>query len=107
MDCIGNQMPALKAAEYLRDAKLIDTVLYETEMKNYVRSLLDLDVDAKIPAATVKEMNNAKPAVAQKKSDNHIALLYAFGDIVSGSGSTNIQDKFMVSEIEKLRKDDK
>jgi protease-4 len=107
LDSIANQMPALKDADYLRDAKLIDTVLYETEMKNYVRSLLDLDVDAKIPAATVKEMNNAKPAVAQKKSDNHIALLYAFGDIVSGSGSTNIQDKFMVSEIEKLRKDDK
>ncbi|MFZ6037441.1 MAG: signal peptide peptidase SppA [Bacteroidota bacterium] len=107
LDSIANQMPALKDADYLRDAKLIDTVLYETEMKNYVRSLLDLDVDAKIPAATVEEMNNAKPAVAQKKSGNHIALLYAFGDIVSGSGSTNIQDKFMVSEIEKLRKDDK
>jgi len=107
LDSIANQMPVLKDADYLRDAKLIDTVLYETEMKNYVRSLLDLDVDAKIPAATIEEMNNAKPAVAQKKSDNHIALLYAFGNIVSGSGSTNIQDKFMVSEIEKLRKDDK
>lgn len=107
LDSIANQMPALKDADYLLQTKLVDTLLYETEMKNYVRSLLDLDVDAKIPAATVEEMNNAKPAVAQKKSDNHIALLYAFGDIVSGSGSTNIQDKFMVSEIEKLRKDDK
>ncbi|WP_129595074.1 signal peptide peptidase SppA [Seramator thermalis] len=107
LDSIANQMPALKDADYLLQTKLVDTLLYETEMKNYVRSLLDLDVDAKIPAATVDEMNDAKPAVAQKKSDNHIALLYAFGDIVSGSGSTNIQDKFMVSEIEKLRKDDK
>jgi protease-4 len=107
LDSIANQMPALKDADYLLQTKLVDTLLYETEMKNYVRSLLDLNVDAKIPAATVEEMNNAKPAVAQKKSDNHIALLYAFGDIVSGSGSTNIQDKFMVSEIEKLRKDDK
>lgn len=107
LDSIANQMPALKDADYLLQTKLVDTLLYETEMKNYVRTLLDLDVDAKIPAATVEEMNNAKPAVAQKKSDNHIALLYAFGDIVSGSGSTNIQDKFMVSEIEKLRKDDK
>lgn len=107
LDSIANQMPALKDADYILQTKLVDTLLYETEMKNYVRSLLDLDVDAKIPAATVEEMNNAKPAVAQKKSDNHIALLYAFGDIVSGSGSTNIQDKFMVSEIEKLRKDDK
>jgi protease-4 len=107
LDSIANQMPALKDADYLLQTKLVDTLLYETEMKNYVRSLLDLDMDAKIPAATVDEMNDAKPAVAQKKSDNHIALLYAFGDIVSGSGSTNIQDKFMVSEIEKLRKDDK
>jgi protease-4 len=107
LDSIANQMPALKDADYLLQTKLVDTLLYETEMKNYVRSLLDLDVDAKIPAATVEEMSKVKSSAAQKKSDNQIALLYAFGDIVSGNGATNIQDKFMVSEIEKLRKDDK
>lgn len=107
LDSIANQMPALKDADYLLQTKLVDTLLYETEMKNYVRSLLDLDSDAKIPAATIEEMNKVKPSVAQKKSGNQIALLYAFGDIVSGNGSTNIQDKFMVNEIEKLRKDDK
>jgi protease-4 len=107
LDSIVNQMPALKDADYLLQTKLVDTLLYETEMKNYVRSLLDLEEDAKIPAATIEEMNQVKPSVAQKKSDNQIALLYAFGDIVSGNGSTNIQDKFMVNEIEKLREDDK
>lgn len=107
LDSIANQMPALKDADYLLQTKLVDTLLYETEMKNYVRSLLDLDVDAKIPAATVEEMSKVKSSAAQKKSDNQIALLYAFGDIVSGNGATNIQDKFMVNEIEKLRKDDK
>jgi protease-4 len=106
LDSIANQMPALKDAAYLRDANLVDTVLYETEMKSYLRSKLNLNSDDDIPSATVQDMSSVKPTI-QKKSDNHIALLYAYGDIVSGNGANNIQDKFMVNEIEKLRKDDK
>jgi protease-4 len=40
------------------------------------------------------------------KTDNTIAILYAQGNIASGTGSDNIQDKYMVDQIEKLRRDD-
>ena len=105
VDSIANQFPLLKDTAYLINKNLVDTVLYETEMKNYLRALLNIDEDAKIPSATVRDMKSVKPPII-KKSKNNIALLYAVGNIVSGNGSSDIQDKFMVNEIEKLRKDD-
>ena len=54
---------------------------------------------------SVRDMKSVPPPII-KKSKNNIALLYAVGNIVSGNGSSDIQDKFMVNEIEKLRKDD-
>jgi protease-4 len=74
-------------------------------MKNYLRTLLNIDKEDKIPSATVRDMKSVPPPII-KKSKNNIALLYAVGNIVSGNGSSDIQDKFMVNEIEKLRKDD-
>ena len=73
-------------------------------MKEYLRSLLNIDSDKKIPSATVADMKSVKTKSIEKTS-NTIALLYAHGNIVSGNGSSNIQDKHFVNEIEKLRKD--
>ncbi|MFY9117803.1 MAG: signal peptide peptidase SppA [Dysgonamonadaceae bacterium] len=105
VDSVANQFPLLKETAYLINKNLVDTVLYETEMKNYLRTLLNIDKEDKIPSATVRDMKSVPPPII-KKSKNNIALLYAVGNIVSGNGSSDIQDKFMVNEIEKLRKDD-
>lgn len=105
VDEIANNMPMLQSTDYLLSANLVDTVLYETEMKNYLRELLDIDEDNKIPSATVTNMKSVKTRAVQK-TGNTIAILYANGNIISGNGSTGIQDKYMVNEIEKLRKDD-
>jgi protease-4 len=80
-------------------------LLYETEMKNYLRTLLDIDKDKEIPSADVANMKSVTTK-SIKKTDNTIAILYAQGSISSGNGADGIQDKYMVSEIEKLRKDD-
>ena len=100
-----NTMPMMQDVDYLLQSNLVDTLLYESEMKNYLRSLLDIDEDDKIPSANVTDMKSVKPTKA-KTSKNHIGLLYAVGEITSGSGSSNIQDKYLVNEIEKLRKNE-
>lgn len=105
IDSLANLMPALQKTDFLLSANLVDTLVYETDMKNYLRSLLDIDEDATIPSATVGDMKSVRTKQI-KKTDNTIALLYATGNITSGSGSSNIQDKYLVNEIEKLRKDD-
>ena len=104
IDSLANTLPLLQSADNLLAANLVDTLLYETEMKEYLRTLLDIEVDDAIPYATVAEMKsvNTKPL---KKTDNTIALLYASGNIESGNGSSDIQDRYMVDQIEKLRKD--
>ncbi|WP_352406136.1 signal peptide peptidase SppA [Petrimonas sp.] len=105
IDSIANLFPMLRKTDFLLSRNLVDTVLYESEMKDYVRELLGIDTDTKIPSATVAEMKSVKtPAI--RKSTNSIALLYATGGIVSGNRPNGIQDKYFVNEIEKLRKDD-
>lgn len=104
IDSIANQSTLLKGRNFLLANNLVDTLLYEVEMKNYLRQLLDLDEDDKIPSATVADMKSVK-STNIKKTNNTIGLLYAVGDIKSGAGSSGIQDKYLVNEIEKLRKD--
>ena len=102
-NAIVNTMPMMKDTDYLLQTNLVDTLLYESEMKDYLRSLLDIGEDDKIPSASVIDMKSVKPTKT-KSSKNQIGLLYAVGEIASGTGSSNIQDKFLVNEIEKLRK---
>ena len=102
---IVNEMPMMQDVAFLETHNLVDTILYETEMKNYIRSLLDIDEDKKIPSAGVSDMKSVK-SNKKESSKNHIALLYAVGEINSGTGSSDIQDKYLVNEIEKLRKNE-
>ena len=105
IDSVANQLPMLRNSDFLLAQNLVDTVLYETDMKNYLRELIDIDVDAQIPSATVADMKTVKTRNV-KKSSNSIALLYAVGNIASGNSASGIQDKYMVNEIEKLKKDE-
>lgn len=105
VDSIANQMPMMQETDFLLSTNLVDTLLYETEMKNYLRSLLSLKEDDPIYSATVEDMKSVRSETI-KKTSNTIALLYAEGSITSGTGANNIQDKYLIKEIEKLRKDD-
>lgn len=104
IDAIADEFPMFRKADYLLERNLVDTILYETEMKNYVRELLGIEKDATIKSATVADMKNLK-SKSIKKSSNSIGLLYAVGNITSGNGANGIQDKYLVNQIEKLRKD--
>jgi len=72
IDSLANTLPLLQPAESLLAAGLVDTLLYETEMKAYLRTLLDIDEDDKIPSATVSDMKSVKTK-SVKKTENSIA----------------------------------
>ena len=55
---IVNSMPMMQDVDYLLQANLVDTLLYESEMKNYLRTLLNLDEEDKIPSASVTDMKS-------------------------------------------------
>lgn len=105
IDSLANKLPAVQSTGFLLSSHLVDTLLYETDMKKYLRELLDIDEKTRIPSATVTDMKSVTTKTV-KKTDNTIALLYAYGDISSGNGSTGIQDKYLINQIEKLKKDE-
>lgn len=104
IDLLANQMPLMKESSFLTKSRLVDTLVYESEMKDYLRTLIGIDIDDKIPSASVADMESVKRK--SKSSKNEIALLYAVGEITSGTGTENIQDKRLVHQIEKLKDDE-
>lgn len=99
---ITNELPAFKPTSYILEKGLIDTTMYEVGVKGYISELLG-DVDGKDPnLASVSEFLSVKEKSKGKKSEE-IAILYAEGSITSGSGTSGIQDRYLIKQIEKLK----
>lgn len=96
-----------KDAKYTVQDGLADTLMYETGVKEYLKTLL-IDVkDVKdVRLASVKDITTV-PYVNENKSKDIIAVLYAEGSITDGSGTDGITSKRYVKEIEKLKDNDK
>lgn len=104
LNAITDSLPLLKSGEFLLKNNIVDTLMYETDVEKLLREKLALDEDDKIKYATVADIRNT-PAKHESEK-NEIAVLYAQGSIQSGSENTEISDKFVIKQIEKLRKDD-
>lgn len=85
---------------------LVDTLMYETEVKEYLKDLLKVEKAKDVRMASIKDMTSV-PFVKESNSKDVIAILYAEGSINNGSGKDGITDKRYVKEIEKLKDNDK
>ena len=85
---------------------LVDTLMYETEVKEYLKDLLKVEKAKDVRMASIKNMTSV-PFVKESNSKDVIAILYAEGSINNGSGKDGITDKRYVKEIEKLKDNDK
>jgi protease-4 len=107
IDELADKMTMFQTTEFLLAEGLVDAIKYETEMRNYLRDRLNIDRDESIPMATVANMRSVTPTRRPaRQANNTIALLYATGNITSGTGAQGIQDRFMVNQIERLRRND-
>jgi len=94
-----------KADASVRDG-LVDTLMYETGVKEYLKNLLKVEKAEDVKLASIKNMTSV-PFENESSSKDVIAVLYAEGSITSGSGNDGITDKRFVKEIEKLKDNDK
>lgn len=85
---------------------LVDTLMYETEVKEYLKDLLKVEKAKDVRMASIKDMTSVS-FVKESNSKDVIAILYAEGSINNGSGKDGITDKRYVKEIEKLKDNDK
>lgn len=103
---LTDTLPAFREGEFSVRNHLIDTLMYESEVREYLRSLLGIDESKKLNLASVADMATVNDSQKSKSSDR-IAILYAEGSIVSGTKPTDINDRYIIKEIEKLQDNDK
>jgi len=102
----ADSMMLFKEAKYVVEYGLADTLMYETEVKEYLKDLLKVKEVKDVRRASIKDMSSVK-FVEKSKSKDIIAVLYAEGNITDGSGREGITSKRYVREIEKLKDNDK
>lgn len=85
---------------------LLDTLMYEPAVKEYIKTLVGVEEAKDIRFASIKDMTTVE-FKEPSKSEDIIAVLYAEGSITNGSSKEGITDKRFVKEIEKLKDNDK
>lgn len=103
---LADTFPLMRDPQLLVDTKMVDTLMYETDARNYIKTLADIDNTAKLRLASVSNMSTVASSVKETSKDI-IAVLYAEGEITSGIGRDGITDKRLIKEIEKLSDNDK
>ena len=106
LNALADTLPALQETSFLIANQLVDTIMYETQARQYLKGLLGVDSDKKLNTVSVTNMNSVIEGSSKSDSDQ-IAVLYAEGSIVSGSSESDINDRFLIKEIEKLKNNDK
>ena len=88
---------------------MVDTMLYDAGVENYLKELSATDSDGKLNLASIKNMKSVKTEMQKKKSKNEVAVLYADGPIVTRddnasflSGNIIASEKY-VTELKKLK----
>lgn len=105
LNAITDQMPLLRKPEILLAKGLVDTLMYETDVKKYLKTLTETDEDDKLRQASISNMTSV-PFLKKDKSKDVIAILYAQGSISSGTDRDGIKDQRYVKELEKLKDND-
>jgi protease-4 len=107
---IADKLPLLQSQDSIVTYKLVDALMYETDVRNYLKKLTGLDSKDPLHAASITDLKDVELKSNLSKSMDKIAILYAEGEITSGSGSSNSNDGITnekyVKEIEKLKDDE-
>ncbi|SBV98604.1 signal peptide peptidase SppA [uncultured Dysgonomonas sp.] len=107
LNVITDSLALFKKSEVCVQDGLVDTLMYETGVREYLKTLLTGVEKAKdVRLASVKDMTTV-PFENKSKSKDIIAVLYAEGSITDGSGTDGITSKRFVKELEKLKDNDK
>lgn len=105
LNLLADTLPLLRGSDFAIENHLADTLLYETEVKKYLKSLLDVKESDDLNTASVSEILSV-PSIEKTKSKDKVAILYAEGSIVSGNEKTDINDRYLIKQIGKLQDND-
>ena len=78
--------------------KLVDSLIYEDEMVNYLKTKVDSSYKK------ISLLKYRKTLEKSKYNRNKIAVLYAIGSILPGTGDDGIYSESIIKEIKKIKK---
>ncbi len=78
--------------------KLVDSLIYEDEMVNYLKNKVDSSYK------NISLLKYRKTLETNKYNRNKIAVLYAIGSILPGTGDDGIYSESIIKEIKKIKK---
>lgn len=89
---------------------LADTLIYQNNVRSYLKTLVKIDEDDRLPILGLDDMINIKKSVPKDKSGNILAVYYASGEITDYDGSATSDEGIvgskMIRDLRKLKEDD-
>lgn len=105
LNLIADSLSAFKESSYILENGLVDTLLYENDVKEYLKNLVGVEESEDLAYASVSEILTV-PDKQKTKTKDQIAVLYAEGSIVGGDSNDNINDGYLIKQITKLQDDE-
>lgn len=110
LNAVADRMLAFYPAEESVQYGLVDTLMYKNDVRNYLKTMVGVDKDDRMPVLGLKDMVNVKKNVPKDKIGNVIAVYYAYGEIDGGSSSATseegINSKKVIRDLRKLQEDE-
>lgn len=89
---------------------LADTLIYQNNVRSYLKTLVKISEDDRLPILGLDDMINIKKSVPKDKSGDILAVYYASGEITDYDGSATSDEGIvgskMIRDLRKLKEDD-
>lgn len=108
---IADKMLMFYPAAESVECGLADTLIYKNDVRSYLKTLVGIDEDGRMPVLSLKDMVNVQKNVPKDKSGNIVAVYYAYGAIDNGGssrmgGEEGINSDKVIRDLRKLKDND-
>jgi protease-4 len=110
LNAYADRVLTFAPAEEVVAKGLVDTLMYQNDMRDYLKGMMSVDKDDDIPTLSLDDMINVKRDTPKDMSGNIIAVYYAVGEIVDAAGNDINGDESIVGnkvirDLRKLKED--
>lgn len=110
LNAYADRMLMFYPAEMSVKCGLADTLVYQNDVRDYLKKLVKVDEDDKLAVLGLSDMINVKKNVPKDKSGDIVAVYYTSGEITdqasSGTSEEGIVGSKVIRDLRKLKDDD-
>lgn len=110
LNAYADRMLMFYPAETSLNSGLVDTLIYKNNVRDYLKTLVKVEEDDRLPILGLTDMMGVKKNVPKDKSGNIVAVYYASGEITdqptSSVSEEGIVGSKVIRDLRKLKEDD-